>query len=169
MLRLIRIHRLLTAIPIPTLADILEQYGATVLIIHLHGMIFFGSANSVVEEVKNHLATLAELQLPLRFLLLDFDRCSAIDSSAVNVLFSTRRQIKDAGLIFACASTEILSMLNKGSSSSTDRDFEHFTTLDLALEQCENRLLHGCFQDIEPLTSMWIYVPDCFSLTQLHG
>ena len=119
--------------------DILEQYGATVLIIHLHGMIFFGSANSVVEEVKAHLATLAELQLPLRFLLLDFDRCSAIDSSAVNVLFSTRRQIKDAGIIFACASTDILSMLSRGSGS--DRDFEHFTTLDLALEQCENRLL----------------------------
>ena len=52
--------------------DILEQYGASVLIIHLHGMIFFGSANSVVDEVRSHLATLAELQLPLRFLLLDF-------------------------------------------------------------------------------------------------
>ena len=89
--------------------------------------------------MKAHLATLAELQLPLRFLLLDFDRCSAIDSSAVNVLFSTRRQIKDAGIIFACASTDILSMLSRGSGS--DRDFEHFTTLDLALEQCENRLL----------------------------
>ena len=27
--------------------DILEQFGASVLIIHLHGMNFFGSANSV--------------------------------------------------------------------------------------------------------------------------
>ena len=137
--------------------DILEQYGACVLIIHLHGMIFFGSANSVVEEVKAHLATLAELQLPLRFLLLDFDRCSAIDSSAVNVLFQTRRQIKDAGLIFACASTDVLGMLNRGKGKrqqrsevtmaratledAEQRQFEHFTTLDLALEQCENRIL----------------------------
>ena len=138
--------------------DILEQYGATVLVIHLHGMIFFGSANSVVEEIKAHLATLAELSLPLRFVLLDFDRCSAIDSSAVNVLFQTRRLTKDAGLIFACAGTDVLAMLNRGKGvssqghasssrpsgtedSSNERNFEHFTTLDLALEQCENRLL----------------------------
>jgi dTDP-glucose 4,6-dehydratase len=32
--------------------EILEQYGATVLIVHLHGMIFFGSASSVLEEIK---------------------------------------------------------------------------------------------------------------------
>ena len=117
--------------------EVLEQYGATVLIIHLHGMIFFGSANSVLEEVKAHLATLAELQLPLRFLLLDFDRCSAIDSSAVGVLFQTRRSIRDAGLIFACASGEVLAMLNK----AKQQEFEHFTTVDLALERCENQLL----------------------------
>ena len=119
--------------------EIIEQHGASVLIIHLHGMIFFGSANSVAEEVKAHLATLAELQLPLRFLLLDFDRCSAIDSSAVGVLFQLRRYIRDARLIFACAGTDVLTMLNK----QGQHEFEHFTTLDLALEHCENRLLHA--------------------------
>ena len=36
--------------------EVIEQYGATVLIVHLHGMIFFGSANSVLEEVKSHSA-----------------------------------------------------------------------------------------------------------------
>ena len=41
--------------------DVIEQFGAEVLIVHLHGMIFFGSANSVLEEVKMHLQTLAEL------------------------------------------------------------------------------------------------------------
>ena len=118
---------------------VLERYGATVLIVHLHGMIFFGSANSVVEEVRAHILTLSELGLPLRFLLLDFDRCSAIDSSAVSVLFQTRRLIKEAALIFACAGSDVLSMLKKGAPSPSE--FEHFTTLDLALEQCENRLL----------------------------
>ena len=32
--------------------EVLEQYGATVFVVHLHGMIFFGSANSVLEEVR---------------------------------------------------------------------------------------------------------------------
>jgi hypothetical protein len=119
--------------------EILEQYGATVLIVHLHGMIFFGSASSVLEEIKAHVLTLAELQLPLQVLLLDFDRCTGIDSSAVAVLFQTRRYIKDARLIFACAGETVHSSLNKGAPD--EREFKHFTTLDLALEQCENRLL----------------------------
>jgi sulfate permease, SulP family len=50
--------------------EILEQYGATVLIVHLHGMIFFGSASSVLEEIKAHVLQLAELQLPLQVLLM---------------------------------------------------------------------------------------------------
>ena len=42
--------------------DILEQYGASVLIIHLHGMIFFGSASSVVEEVRARDGALAHMR-----------------------------------------------------------------------------------------------------------
>ena len=40
--------------------------------------------------------------------------------------------------MFACAGTDVLEMLQKGASSS--KEFEHFTTLDLALEHSENRL-----------------------------
>ena len=44
------------------------------LIVHLYGMIFFGSAYSVVETVREHIAYLSsEGQPPLRGLLLDFD------------------------------------------------------------------------------------------------
>ena len=50
-------------------------------------------------QVRAHLDMLAELNLPLLFLLLDFDRCSAIDSSAVAVLLQTRRLIKSARLV----------------------------------------------------------------------
>jgi len=130
--------------------DVLEEFGATCLIVHLHGMIFFGSANSVVDEVRTHITTLDELELPLRFLLLDFDRCSAIDSSAVAVLLQTRRILKNARLIFACAGTDVLEMLKKGASSP--KEFEHFTTLDLALEHCENRLFdfYGNRRDVSP-------------------
>ena len=100
--------------------------------------------------MRTHLTTLDELQLPLRFLLLDFDRCSAIDSSAVAVLLQTRRIIKSARLIFACAGSDVLEMLHKGAANP--KDFEHFTTLDLALEHCENRLfdVYGQRRDVSP-------------------
>ena len=66
------------------------------------------------------------------------------------MLFQTRRQIRDAGLIFACAGADVLAMLNK----QGQHEFQHFTTLDLALEQCENLLLRsygeGFSADINP-------------------
>ena len=80
----------------------IDAHGAAVFIVHLHGMIFFGSANSVVEAVRDHARHLATAGLPrLRSLLLDFDRCSAIDSSAVSVLFQycRRAQLEPGGLV----------------------------------------------------------------------
>jgi hypothetical protein len=78
-------------------------------------------------------------------LLLDFDRCTGIDSSAVAVLFHTRRQIKDARLIFACAGETVHSSLNKGAPD--EREFKHFTTLDLALEQPPSKSLKHAPRD----------------------
>ena len=194
----------------------IDAQGAAVFIVHLHGMIFFGSANSVVEAVRGHADTthvhalyhvhaaccmlhvaccmcmcmscacacacacmravhilrmhhaytpcvicpmriirqvrdharqLAAAGLPrLRSLLLDFDRCSAIDSSAVSVLFQCcrRAQLEPGGLVFACASPSVLPMLRRASPRVP---FEHFTTLDLALEYCENRALAAAHND----------------------
>uniref|UniRef100_A0A6S9X590 STAS domain-containing protein n=1 Tax=Chrysotila carterae TaxID=13221 RepID=A0A6S9X590_CHRCT len=117
---------------------VLHAHGASVFIVHLHGMIFFGSANSVVEEVRGHLRTLAELKLPLRCLVLDFGRCSALDSSAVAVLFQTTRHLDNsAKLICASANHNVLDMLERCRKDA----FDHYRTLDLALEHCENLLL----------------------------
>ena len=117
--------------------QLLEQVGASVLIVHLHGMLFFGSATSVEEKVRAHMRQLAQLELPFNALLLDFDRVSAIDSSAVASLMQTRRYIGSAQLLFACASPEALTMLRRGAPPSVA--FEHFTTIDLALEYAERR------------------------------
>ena len=93
----------------------------------------------IIHQVRDHARQLATAGLPrLRSLLLDFDRCSAIDSSAVSVLFQCcrRAQLEPGGLVFACASPSVLPMLRRASPRVP---FEHFTTLDLALEYCENR------------------------------
>ena len=65
-------------------------------------------------------------------------RARARMALAVAVLLQTRRLIRNARIICACAGTDVLEMLHKGASKPSD--FEHFTTLDLALEHCENRL-----------------------------
>ena len=111
----------------------------TVLIVHLHGMIFFGSANSVSRRSRRTCRRSPSSSC----------RCASCSSTSTAARPSTRRplpsssrraaQIRDAGLIFACAGADVLAMLNRGSQKE-DREFEHFTTLDLALEQCENQV-----------------------------
>ena len=113
----------------------LEESGGSVLVIHLHGMVFFGSANSVVEHVRAHTA----FGDPLRCLLLDFTSAAGLDSSAVGVLMQTRRHIAGARLVLAAAKPAVFEMLVRGAPRAGL--FEHFTTLDLALEHCENVLL----------------------------
>ena len=101
----------------------------------------------IIHQVRDHARQLATAGLPrLRSLLLDFDRCSAIDSSAVSVLFQCcrRAQLEPGGLVFACASPSVLPMLRRASPRVP---FEHFTTLDLALEYCENRALAAARSD----------------------
>ena len=101
----------------------------------------------IIHQVRDHARQLATAGLPrLRSLLLDFDRCSAIDSSAVSVLFQCcrRAQLEPGGLVFACTSPSVLPMLRRASPRVP---FEHFTTLDLALEYCENRALAAARSD----------------------
>ena len=107
----------------------------------------------IIHQVRDHARQLAAAGLPrLRSLLLDFDRCSAIDSSAVSVLFQCcrRAQLEPGGLVFACASPSVLPMLRRASPRVP---FEHFTTLDLALEYCENRALATARSDCLLYTS----------------
>ena len=69
---------------------------------------------------------LSEAGLPrLRCLLLDFDRCSAIDSSAASVLFQCcrRADLGPGGLVFACASPSVLPMLQRADAHAVP--FEH--------------------------------------------
>jgi len=67
--------------PIPD-ADLLREWGASVLILELQGYIFFGTAGKIISRVKDHL----EVNGSLRFVVCDFRLVTGVDSSAV-VLF----------------------------------------------------------------------------------
>ena len=59
------------------------------------GMLFFGSAATVDEVVRRHHRTLTHAAadgLRLRFVVLDCDRCPAMDSTAASVLVQCRKQ-----------------------------------------------------------------------------
>src|ERR1043166_4511390 len=59
----------------------LRERGEQIYVLKLHGFIFFGTANTLLNDIRQR----AENRkfAPLRFVLLDFRRVSGIDSSAV--------------------------------------------------------------------------------------
>ena len=88
----------------------LDAHGAAVLVVHLHGHLFFASASSVHDAVRAHIKHLHERSAlvsdggpptELMGVLLDCDRCTAIDATAVSVLMQTKRVSKGAPLVFA--------------------------------------------------------------------
>jgi len=116
--------------------DFISTNGASTLIIHLHGMAFFGTASQVLDVMRAHRLFLLANGLELRHIIFDCELCTAIDSSAVSALFLARRICKGASLTFVSTNPKVHSMIKRRRV-----DFLYFETLDEALEHCEDELL----------------------------
>ena len=91
--------------------EYLQHHGQQVLILRLHGFLFFGTAHHLVNDVRQRTATV-ELP-PLRYVILDFDRVTGLDSSAI-IDFSRMVQLaqtRDQTLIFTALSPEFVRVL----------------------------------------------------------
>lgn len=97
---------------------LLDSHGAATFVCHLHGVLYFGSANSVAQAIRKHLCKLdgAPDDLATRavgkFVLLDCDRCPSIDSSAIAILLKSVRG-SGARLLFSGASPAVLDGLRR--------------------------------------------------------
>jgi len=60
----------------------LDQHGSALRLFVLQGFLFFGSASRLLEQIKANLDTPSPV--PVRFLVIDFRRVDAMDTSAVN-------------------------------------------------------------------------------------
>src|SRR5439155_13667471 len=56
----------------------LRMMGEQVQVLRVNGFVFFGSANGLLERIRKRVEA-----APLRFLVMDFQRVSGVDSSAV--------------------------------------------------------------------------------------
>lgn len=129
----------------------LRVHGHELFLLQLQGFVFFGTANHLVERLKQRIG---EADLPaVRFLLLDFRLVSGIDSSAV-LGFVKMRQLAEnesLGLIFAHTPAAIRSQLEangiredgEAGAAPGDRRFvvRWFAELDRAVEWCEDQIL----------------------------
>jgi SulP family sulfate permease len=121
---------------------VLREKGEQIYILKLQGFIFFGTANNILVQVRQR-AENAELPA-LRFIILDFQHVTGIDSSAV-YSFVRMRQFAETHhitLIFAQQSSKICSQLSKEKlAEDGDAICRSFADLDHSLEWCEHEIL----------------------------
>ena len=135
--------------------QLLREKGPRLFILQLQGFIFFGTAQVLLDLIRDRLAE--QNQPKPDFLILDFRRVSGFDSSAVSI-FMRMKQLAEATnvqLVFTQLSKDMTNQLEQGGlNQSANGIFHIFASLDFGVEWCEDRILHeeaGVYGDLDGL------------------
>lgn len=117
----------------------LDAEGGKIVIVRLHGYLFFGSASRAVEQITRHIRH----QPPgyVESVVLDFSRVTGIDSTALRAfqLLALRAESDDFRIEGSAASSAIQRAFLLDGDGAITQFYPH---LDPALEAAENRLLN---------------------------
>jgi len=120
----------------------LQERGGEIFILRMQGFIFFGTAQKLLDQIRERLED--ENQPRLRFVILDFRQVVLIDSSAVFSITRMRQlaESKQLHMVWTNISPAIRQLLQRGGLvDASDECFIILPTLDHGLEWCENRIL----------------------------
>ncbi len=122
--------------------DVLDAEGEQIYILELQGLIFFGTANKLLTQIRDRFDH--PTAIAVGFVILDFRLVSGLDASAV-LSFAKLKQVatsKGVHLLFTDLSPEALQRLKQGDCLEADDPFCHvFADLDRGLEWCEQQVL----------------------------
>lgn len=122
--------------------DILQVEGEEIYILELQGLIFFGTANKLLNQIRDRIAHPTSKEV--RYVILDFRLVSGLDASAV-LSFAKLKQVagqKQVHLLFTDLSADATQLLKQGECLEADDPFCHvFADLDRGLEWCEQQIL----------------------------
>ncbi|MGG6263366.1 SulP family inorganic anion transporter [Leptolyngbya sp. AN03gr2] len=122
--------------------EILESQGEEAYIVELQGLIFFGTANKLLNQVRDRIHN--DQLSPVHYVILDFRLVSGLDASAV-LSFAKLNQIarqRQIHLIYTHLSTQAKQRLEQGECLEEDDSFCHvFADLDRGLEWYEQQVL----------------------------
>jgi SulP family sulfate permease len=124
--------------------ELLRKEGDSIAIFVLHGFIFFGTANSLLDQVRRRLGD--ETRAKLAYMVLDFRLVSGLDSSAT-LSFVKLEQLATKvalNLVFTQLHPLIEAQLRQGGvGSGKGAGFRSYTDLDHGVEWCENQILES--------------------------
>ncbi len=117
---------------------VLREMADRVQILRVHGFVFFGSANGLLERIRRRVEATAP-----RFLLLDLRRVTGVDASAVISLVKVTLLAEANGfeVVVAGASDRVREQLARGGVVPSDGVVRFEPDLDRGLQRCEDVLL----------------------------
>jgi SulP family sulfate permease len=123
---------------------ILQEQGEGTCIIELHGLIFFGTAHKLLNQIRKRVNDRS--LSPLRFLILDFRLVSGLDTSAVLSFLKLEQLAKEQDFLVLftdIAKSDERKLRQGGCLSDSETNNRIFPDLDRGLEYCENCILQA--------------------------
>jgi sulfate permease, SulP family len=134
----------------PSQRALLTAQGHQTLVLKLQGYIFFGTAHTLLENVGRRVED--DTQAALRFLILDFEKVSGLDSSALLSLGKLKQVLgaRAINLLVTGPSEQIRQQLNSKELAGMGMDaaVRIFPDVDHGMEWVENKLLNADGQSI---------------------
>ncbi len=134
--------------------EILTARGDELCIFKLQGFIFFGTAISLFEQVRD--LTRRTDSRPMRFAVLDFAQVTGLDSTALlsfNKLLDLAQE-KSFTLVLTGLTGRASEQFEKGGFQAQMEALQLFADLDHGIEWCENQILADAPVDIEAESSL---------------
>jgi SulP family sulfate permease len=122
----------------------LWEHGHEMYILTLQGYIFFGTASSLLDHVRQQLETTGKTRP--RFLVFDFRMVTGLDSSAALGFVKIRQLAARHGVcrVFTALRPDVAQQLRQGGCLEAEGSAcEVFPDLDRGVEWCENQLLEA--------------------------
>lgn len=120
---------------------LLQEKGDQIYILELQGLIFFGTAHKLLNQIRKRLGD-PNLEL-VRFVLLDFRLVNGLDTSAVLSFVKLNQMARQQQfhVLFTHLSSQDAEQLQQGGCLETQNLYQVFPDLDRGLEWCENQIL----------------------------
>jgi SulP family sulfate permease len=133
----------------PDEARLLDDRGGQIHIVRLKGFIFFGSADNLLNSIRERQA---DSNLPtLTYVILDFQQVSGLDTSGLVSMSKLARLAKRAHFIILAASVPVdiqNSLRAAGLLGEGPSQIRIFRDRDFSIEWCENEILKKEISDI---------------------
>ena len=129
----------------------LYDRGHAIRIMLLRGFLFFGTANSIVDKLREFLA--ADSDLTPRFIILDFKNVTGLDTSAALSLIKIEHLTAEnhIQLVLTGLSSNQALRLERGGMNTKSELVHRLPDLDRGLEWCEQQLLNDEEKPCDPL------------------